>query len=844
MPPNASPATAATLKRTAAAMSSRSPAAKKPRTGQGVERYDPTNPKVLAYLCRYVKCFGLGYGGEWHRHLNDMRARSDENGLVPQVYHTRSDEWGRLFPDNPANMVRMPKALRETLMLGISTVHLDFTNCQPTLVVRWCEKKGLEEVAYNSWTYYVANRDEECLKFWEEDTGMGMKEMKDTVNAILYGGRGEFWDVAPKIPRFITKMENQIQAIVAALKVHEPEMWALGVKRDNEKHRDFLREKRDELEKAKTKKAREAIEQRTFPSNAGGSALGFLMCRLERKCLAALDQAGQDLGYWDERATLRFDAIQAVCEEPEAVNVELLEARVADRTGYALKIHREEPDKVKTLDLPEDLSKPPKREVILVECDDEAADIFLDMIQDDVRREEGELFYRSPGSAVWTHCTKPNQEVTELVPICMKAKLYKREKGKGDEGMVYVPYSGDYRGALNIIKSTIPRIPETPGFIESLWWSNKGKLVFNNGYYDFGRGAFVADFEGVNSTIKIPYGFPQRDEAIIQEVWRRVLLPIWGEGNPEMTVWLHHKARVMAGHVEDKMWVVVLGERNAGKGVLQALMVTAFGNYIGVFNLESLKKTKFGSDDGDEAKRNAWMMAGEFSRDLYANEGAADVLSGQRIKKATSGGDLLKGRNLYKDARNFRMQAQLNANVNQLPPADNRDCLQTLLAFTMPYEFFSQEVYDGLSEQKKRVSKVRDDDLKKWCAKPEVGQAFLHILLDHYRDVPADPCESMVAFRDSLMGRSKEEDSEDYFAYTGNNEDFEYTKDVAIVAKQIGTDESTIRARALRFGAEQPKDNRRRRDGGAQLRAINGIKFTDAAREIVRKAELRAEYAY
>ncbi len=46
-------------------------------------------------------------------------------------------------------------------------------------------------------------------------------------------------------------------------------------------------------------------------------------------------------------------------------------------------------------------------------------------------------------------------------------------------------------------------------------------------------------------------------------------------------------SRAIAGH-EDKLWSIMLGSRDSGKGIACDAILTAFDKYIAIFNADSL----------------------------------------------------------------------------------------------------------------------------------------------------------------------------------------------------------------------------------------------------------------
>lgn len=74
-----------------------------------------------------------------------------------------------------------------------------------------------------------------------------------------------------------------------------------------------------------------------------------------------------------------------------------------------------------------------------------------------------------------------------------------------------------------------------------------GKLAFMDGYYDFQEGKFIA--QPLDCMARVPRKFPERNEAVITEVHRRVLDPIFNGNHELKTGFLRFIARGLAGMV-------------------------------------------------------------------------------------------------------------------------------------------------------------------------------------------------------------------------------------------------------------------------------------------------------
>ena len=145
---------------------------------------------------------------------------------------------------------------------------------------------------------------------------------------------------------------------------------------------------------------------------------------------------------------------------------------------------------------------------------------------------------------------------------------------------------------------------------------------------------------------------------------------------------LNSMSRKLAGHIiEDKDWLVMLGDRNSGKGVLQEAFTQAFEKYIGMFNTSVLLTKPTGC--GEDSKLNAWMLDFEFTRIMFGSEIQIGLdnrgkhttkLNGVLLKSLT-GGDKLKARSNNVDAREFNIQSSIILTANDIPTCEPADAL-------------------------------------------------------------------------------------------------------------------------------------------------------------------------
>lgn len=177
--------------------------------------------------------------------------------------------------------------------------------------------------------------------------------------------------------------------------------------------------------------------------------------------------------------------------------------------------------------------------------------------------------------------------------------------------------------------------------------SSLGKILFENGYYDFHKEVFYSKEEhGFSPDIvfmaKISHSFSQfYDEDIIymKDIQQRFFTDPLGKEMGEYL--MTNLARGLAGDVMKRI-LFGLGGTDCGKSVLTKALVASCGEYVGSFNAENLSQRTTGSD---EAQQMRWAYLLRFKRIILSNEiKTGSCLDGNIIKKNSSGGDKLIGR--------------------------------------------------------------------------------------------------------------------------------------------------------------------------------------------------------
>ena len=349
------------------------------------------------------------------------------------------------------------------------------------------------------------------------------------------------------------------------------------------------------------------------------------------------------------------------------------------------------------------------------------------------------------------------------------------------EGESIRPYSTMAKSCMNMLQFVEPQ--EDPDFIDKLWSSNLQKLCFRNGYYDFKTGALKEYDNDTHTCVKINRDYEAPTPENIQEVYDKILDPIFNKDKDLMECWLNYVARGLAGHVEDKNWGVGIGERDCGKGVLVGMLENSFGEYCRSTNSENFLYKSAGSDS---AKALSWLVPFEFKRLLLTNEitiGEKTKINGNILKKLSSGGDRIEARVNHKDEINFKIQARVCMFCNDLPPIEPADAKETSYMFRYPSKFLAKEddrlgkpvlrpkftqnsldeieyVVDANGE--KVMENVcnfyeKNDEIKEWSRRPEIVSAFIQILFDSYGG-KKNLSNSMKEEMDDFKEEEKEED--------------------------------------------------------------------------------------
>lgn len=332
----------------------------------------------------------------------------------------------------------------------------------------------------------------------------------------------------------------------------------------------------------------------------------------------------------------------------------------------------------------------------------------------------------------------------------------------------------------NIVESVINKCHTNNKFIEDIWKYTQFKIFFQNGYYDFKENKFI---QGIfNKTfIKLNKNYSsERNKEAYDILFKNVLYPVFSIDDKEedkkqyelLEFFLHRMARIMAGCIEDKVWILLQGLRNCGKGVLSDLLKNSFENYIMTTNSGNFILKK--SSGTDSAKLLSWIIDYQFSRLAITQEITIDdneKIDGNMIKKFCSGGDYLQARKNHQDECEFKIQSSLMICCNDLPDIKPSDTMEFCNEFQMKSKFIDDDFDESNKIDTFKYYKKNNDIKNNILKNDDVIMEFINILIEYYSIKKEYPQEIKKELDENM-------DEDDYkmlfnlFEFTNSQSDF------------------------------------------------------------------------
>lgn len=710
-----------------------------------------------------------------------------EKYLKPYIevkyYYDKNKSLGRVYPEKSLSLCCMRRGLRHILSNGIYT-DIDMVNCHFQLADEIFNKP---EIQFPLLHDYVLRRKNYlqllCNHFNEGLEYMGKKPLnivddydmlKECFLRQLYYGKYESWvkdydlPIIPP-PEWLENMIQEFGKIAEIVKTENPDLL------------DF-------------------IEKNTL--NINGSVVSWFLQEHERKILELLFEFLKKSKVIKKNyAVLCFDGIMVLNDNKRDYENILKKATeyVLEKYGINIELKTKPFD---NLDYMEELNN-----IIVDECDNEgviivdnnddidcALQVIEEYLKDDMVYCNGVYYLKSENKWI---CS-PSEIDSYLLHIIQNANIYYT-----DINGCYKPYGQSFSKAKNIrdtIKSEILRNYCDNKFGEKLINSTIGKICYKDGVLFLAEKKFrLWNDEYFNkkeneifTPIIIEMDFAdtwnnRNSEKMIETkntIKNDLFEKILGE---QTTLMLQFYYRAMCGFYEDKDWGLWLGERNCGKGCINELLLSAFGNYVTNLPSNCLIQSKFNSKD---VKENSWLMDIQYNRLTLIQEfkKSSDIIvDGVAIKSITSGGDRQKARKNYQDEVEFFIGSKIMIMANDFPKIEPTDCLSTLIQYNSGKQFKSKNFIENrtreINEEIKEIddADVRDtmlkelelyleadDNIKTKCKSADWAYAFPLLLMDNAINSKLEPCNDK---EDLMEGTNVNKFINTHFIF-GNGKEF------------------------------------------------------------------------
>lgn len=682
---------------------------------------------------------------------------------------------------NPKDTCRcqynMYNVVKATICDGIYK-DLDVQNCHPNILLQIFEGKGYK----TKWLKkFIEDRDTIFHQF--KKSGIDRATAKILFMCVFYGGKIDTW-----------RRKNNVKSV--------PELF-YKLEKEMIKNRDKLL-----LEDGMIKYVIEAENRKGEDGfNIKGSALSYYIQTQECKILLCMYKWLKENNFKVGALIhdgLHVEASAIDSEYMENYVISLVQEEILKQTGYELRL------KIKPFDVPEEVN-----EIITVGSDEQGGILITESIKNIYVECQGRKFMKIDD--VWNDDEKKHKE--ELRKIIAQKNIYLDEEG------AIRPYSTMSSGNSNIMKFVYPT--EDEYFLEKLFHTNLRKLCFKNGYWNFTEKKFCNYDDTIYTAVKINNNYTPSTEDFRRQVYEKILNPIFANNDEMRDSWLNTTARALAGDIEDKNWVVCMGERDCGKGVLVGMLEKAFGNYCRATNGENFV---FKNNIGDSAKALSWLVPFEFKRLILTNEITRDAdntykINGNILKKLASGGDTIEARVNHKDEINFVCQARPMMFCNDLPPIEPADAKETSYIYYFPSKFIDDERV-GTTIKNEETNEIiisyhkKDDNIKSWSRSQDVINAFVDILFESYSEKKPLPKSMEAAQKDFKEGESEYTLLDDLLLYKGQT----YKGwDDGNVEKIVGFDD-VVSTKKLRYIVVKKKINMSPQKYNKYLTSKGGIK--------------------
>jgi hypothetical protein len=212
--------------------------------------------------------------------------------------------------------------------------------------------------------------------------------------------------------------------------------------------------------------------------------------------------------------------------------------------------------------------------------------------------------------------------------------------------------------------------------------------------------------------------------------------------NDDVDAFLWMIARAISGNVKDKLWSVIFGGRDAGKGIIQRSLGECFEKYVATINANSLISNSKG---GDESKKLSWMFNFDKHRLAFSNEMRIEPgieADGELIKMICGGGDRVQLRKNNVDEKEIIPQAMLILCANDIAKFKPNDVYEKLIPFSLKTKFVDEEITPKLLKANPYYKKS-DNTIHELIQTEDIIDAVTTLIFKSYKLTKVEPNEEM-----------------------------------------------------------------------------------------------------
>lgn len=685
------------------------------------------SPDLLARLLAHDKIDRDHYYNSIMRYWH-MQNTSKGAGVEVRFVPKKGFNEGRLFCDG-FSMQSLWTPHRDAL-IGNTYVDIDMVNAGPTILLQYCKKNNINLIN-DSLEKYVTDR-ERILMLIMTRFSIPRSDAKSLIIKVLYGG--DYHSVKDRHDKtkikyefdfdskYLDQLTKLIRSISKSIKSKETELFKF-IKKSNP----------DKDESSLTRKL-----------------VSYCVQRVECSALKAMVNYARSTNV--EVGTLMFDGMLLLREsfnvsEDEELDIEeyLLDMTeyVKKKTGYKVKLTH----------------KPASTDLRLPE--------FTFCVKDD--REAAQKLLQICGSNKFVECDNTliifNEEegmfnhfssCASVPPLLFRYISNNRDyfntvKVKKDGTLTLGPNYGDSEKNAKKLLLPLRSLVIDNRWVKRTELSSIGKILFNNGIYDMGKGEFTEQFTpdyvfyDTTDNDFVPRTEENSDyiDECIEYANELSFLSIF-DSEKEAAPLKKAIAKAIYGDTSGREIYFLAGPTKAGKTQLMKMIERCFGGFVTAFSPENLAyNTKSGSD---EAMKNKWIYESRFKRLLTASEPQMlQDFSGNTIKKVAGGGEGIEARGLYRKAEYVVPAFTLFLCLNDTPRILNCDAaVQDRVRFV---EFKNSFV--PTPDPSMKFQKLADPDLNKKIKTKKFRIGFTHLIFDAYRYFKENPspdheCDPLV----------------------------------------------------------------------------------------------------